>query len=385
MKTENLHLRIKFLEDLNMPKLNELSSKNQKFLKCSKLADMQKLFESEDDSPNINISAEDYNSERTVLMTTIENENLSEEERRAIVTWLLSKEADVNQGDGYETPLMLAAPIEHLEIAKILLEAGADVNDKDDDGYSTLARAILENNFELAELIVEKNYIFEKNTNPIVTAVDEFIDEKLTKEETKNFIELFIKKGADINMPAGDEGHTPLMWAVEAASLEMVELLLVLGADVNKANLYQQTPLLLAASNGGIFTTEKQRERNLFSKITEILLQHGADVNATDGSNFDALKSNFKFNDNKNEARDRETILNLLLDHGAGFQPSDSESDEDSEEPPMKRAKIHEDSESDENSFSTLNPLKSAGMFQPASSPQPEEEEKFAQEPRSRG
>ena len=80
-----------------------------------------------------------------------------------------------------------------------------------------------------------------------------------------------IGKGANLN--AKDKhGLTPLHWAVNCNALQIAELLLVRGSDINAQNeAMDMTPLCLAAYNGS-------------AAMVVLLLMHGADTEATDES-----------------------------------------------------------------------------------------------------
>jgi ankyrin repeat protein len=78
-----------------------------------------------------------------------------------------------------------------------LLENGADVNAKNNDGYTALMTA--------------------------------------SREGHKEIVELLIKNGADVNVKNND-GGTALMYASSKGHKEIVELLIKNGADVNAKN-----------------------------------------------------------------------------------------------------------------------------------------------------
>jgi ankyrin repeat protein len=84
------------------------------------------------------------------------------------------------------------------------LADGADVNAKDDDGWTPLFYAADEGHKEIAEL--------------------------------------FIAAGADVNAKTG-RGFTPLYMAASGGHKEIVELLIAEGADVNAKSRLGQTPL----------------------------------------------------------------------------------------------------------------------------------------------
>ena len=57
-----------------------------------------------------------------------------------------------------------------------------------------------------------------------------------------------IARHADVNAP-GEDGESPLAWAVHRDDLKMADALIRAGADVNRANDYGVTPLSLACTN----------------------------------------------------------------------------------------------------------------------------------------
>jgi ankyrin repeat protein len=80
-------------------------------------------------------------------------------------------------------------------------------------------------------------------------------------------VEALLARGADVNQANG-YGGTPLLLAAEKGHLEIVTALLARDANVNQNNQYGNTPLLLAALKDHL-------------KIVEALVIGGADVNQT--------------------------------------------------------------------------------------------------------
>ncbi len=64
---------------------------------------------------------------------------------------------------------------------------------------------------------------------------------------------------------AAPDGTTALLWAVQGDDIELVRTLLDAGADPNRSNRYDITPLWLAATNGS-------------ARLVELLLARGADA-----------------------------------------------------------------------------------------------------------
>ena len=81
-------------------------------------------------------------------------------------------------------------------------------------------------------------------------------------------LEKLIKtSAADVNQP-GQDGMTPLLWAVQGNDVEMARMLLGAGADANLPNRYGIAPLWVAATN-----------RN--PALVALLLERGANASAT--------------------------------------------------------------------------------------------------------
>jgi TolA-binding protein len=111
----------------------------------------------------------------------------------------------------------------------------------------------------------------------------------------KDFVELFLAKGADVNAK-NEDGYTPLHRAAEQGEKDVAELLLAKGADVNAKNKSGSTPLSMAANRGN-------------KDVAELLLAKGADVNAINNYWWTPL--------HKAADSGRKDIAELLLSKGA--------------------------------------------------------------------
>jgi len=175
------------------------------------------------------------------------------------INLLIANGADVNtKNRGGETPLHIEAQASRMgfvtqagrmelatqagrtEAAKLLLEAGANINCRDDRGQTPLHR-MLDNRVR-----VSSRY-----------------------PPSKDMAELLLVKGADVNLKDKD-GRTPLHLAAESADADIVELLLDKGAKVDEKNDESgATALHLAARFGN-------------KNVAEFLIARGADINAKD-------------------------------------------------------------------------------------------------------
>jgi cytochrome c len=126
----------------------------------------------------------------------------------AAIAAALDAGANVNEPDGYATPLYYAVSRQHLDAAKLLIERGADVNAGSKIGGPPLMAAAAKDKLEL--------------------------------------ITLLLAHGADPNSTV--RGPTPLHVAVKHGCLDCVKALVSAGADVNArtADAVAQTPIHLA-------------------------------------------------------------------------------------------------------------------------------------------
>jgi L-ascorbate metabolism protein UlaG (beta-lactamase superfamily) len=182
-----------------------------------------------------------------------------------IVCLLLSKGVSPNYPDGGEAGPMIGAIFGgHVETVRALLEAGADVHQKSQDGRTAIfAVASGQGSTEIGRMLIDKGAAVDladqNGTTPLGLAVQNSLAE---------VAELLLKNGADINRPSGPFGWTVLHYAAVRGDKSMVELLLDKGADLGVTDSDGKTSLDLAASHG-------------HSDVAEILASRGARASKT--------------------------------------------------------------------------------------------------------
>lgn len=155
-----------------------------------------------------------------------------------LVKLLITGGADVN-GDRFTRPLNRAAGYNFTEVAKVLIDAGADLDVVGIFGYNPLNLAALADHVEVAEILLDA--------------------------------------GMDADLTSGSYGYyTPLH---EASSLEFTKLLLDAGANPDAENKYKQTPL---ADKAGAWRTDTE-------DLVQAMIDAGASVNHTSGYGYTAL------------------------------------------------------------------------------------------------
>ena len=125
-----------------------------------------------------------------------------------------------------------------------------------------------------------------------------------------DIVNLLLEHGADVNL-TNNRGRTALMLAArnsnKDSNVETVKLLLEYGANVNVVNNDRMTALMLAAC----YSNE---DSNI--ETVKLLLEHRANVNLVDNEGWTAL---MKAARNFNECSNIETVK-LLLEHGANVK-----------------------------------------------------------------
>jgi ankyrin repeat protein len=178
-----------------------------------------------------------------------------------------------------QTPLMLAAHNGFLEIVQILLAAGASVSAVDKNAGES-----------------------EGEHQPLHHAV---------LGQNRAIVEAILDAGADINALT-DDGNTPLNMAIRRGDLELTQLLVRRGAAVTKFGRKRYRPPVLAVA-------EAQIPLSLKPAMIGLLLQAGADANATHKFGYTALRP-LSVGDDADE-ENRSACVVALLNAGAKDLP----------------------------------------------------------------
>lgn len=131
-----------------------------------------------------------------------------------------------------------AAAKGHLAVVKYLITNGADVKAKTRNGRSPLLLAYENDNFDVAEHLIEKGA-------HDVSTKDWSLQGALEKCHL-NLVNYLIEKGADVNKKDND-GNTPLHCAAKKGNIEVVKYLIGKGARVDIKNGWGETSLHIAA------------------------------------------------------------------------------------------------------------------------------------------
>lgn len=184
-----------------------------------------------------------------------------------MVKMLLSKGANINHRDestGY-THLMMALNSSQIEMAKLLVSEGADINLKSNGGVTALILAA-GNSKELVELFLANGADINARTETNLGVFTQYVMGIISERVSIDLAELLLKKGADVdeeNSHIFATGETPLFMAAGEDNEELIKFLIKNGANVNTKSKEGKTPLSIAVEEG-------------HTKIIELLKSNGA-------------------------------------------------------------------------------------------------------------
>src|SRR2546427_575916 len=162
---------------------------------------------------------------------------------RDAVRALLQKKVDVNapQLDG-TTALHWAVRADDLEVADLLIRAGANVAAANREGVMPMQLAALNGSAAMIEKLIKAGAI----PNAPLSKFGDTTLMLAARTGKTDAIKVLADNGAQVNAVETWGGTTALMWAVSERHLDAVQLLIDNHADVNHADAQRFTPLFWA-------------------------------------------------------------------------------------------------------------------------------------------
>jgi ankyrin repeat protein len=235
---------------------------------------------------------------------------------------------------GALTPLIYAARSNDVESVKVLLAAGADVNEVSGYGWSPLLVATQNRYYKLGAFLLERgadaNLANKGGWTPLYLATDnrniENGDYPVRKGDMDHldFIKLLLDKGANVNARVKDStetrtvftnqwldenGSTAFLRASQSGDLVLMKLLLAHGADPKIATELGVTALHVAAGIGWVEGITYQWSQEDTDEAVKLLLDLGLDPNAQADTGRTAMHGAAHKGSTK--------IVQMLYDHGA--------------------------------------------------------------------
>ncbi|MGD1911127.1 MAG: ankyrin repeat domain-containing protein [Rivularia sp. (in: cyanobacteria)] len=279
----------------------------------------------------INQKNSDYLGIKYLINNRIKFKYKNEKRRLNIVKLLVDKGAniDIKNNRGY-TPLHLGAKEHHKYIVEYLIQKGAKIDERATSNAKTplMLAAKGFSNISIIQLLIENganvNAKDKDGETPLHIA-------GMNTNKNNDIIQLLVKSGADINAK-NNNGETPLHKSLRRHS-NQTQLLVKLGADINARDNIGETPLHTAIywykgnqdiKNSVRYLVESGAKINLkdnnsltplhiaaassVTDLVKLLIELGADVNAQDSHGNTVLNIATK-------NRDRELMETILLNN----------------------------------------------------------------------
>jgi ankyrin repeat protein len=239
---------------------------------------------------------------------------------------------------GLLTALMVAAREDDMESARALVQAGAELNLRGADGKDALSLALFNGSYDIAGLLIDNhadvNQADSMGFTPLFWAVD-----RRNMETAPNFpwkvkadpmflIRKLLDAGANPNAVVNNtpksrmrEGSprivfaTALMRAVFSADLEVVDLLLQHGADPRINSSDRESNVAAAAGLGFIRGYHKLRPMPDRLKVLQMMVEKTGNVNYADNYGITPLMAAANLGE--------VSIIKYLIDQGANLAAHD--------------------------------------------------------------
>jgi len=253
---------------------------------------------------------------------------------------------------GAMTPLMFAAREGHVEAARLLIDAGSDVNAVDKNDITPLFMAIGNNRIPMARFLIEKGANFQAKDwygrTPLFAAIEmrnvdldyQTFEHIVNAEDRKlilDFIGELLDKGVDPNIRVQEvpplrswmyllggslawvdfTGETPFLLASLSGDVETMKLLLKHGADPKITASSGTNALMAAAGVNWVVDQTYDEGPEALLEAVKLCYELGMDVNTTNSMGLTALMGAAN--------RGSDPIIEFLVSKGARLDMKDKE------------------------------------------------------------
>lgn len=234
----------------------------------------------------------------TVLMNAVKSGNLES------VKYLI-EEGKVKMDEktqNAKTAFLFACENGNLDIVNYLFYKGADMNNKDSDGFTGLMLASSTSKLDIVKFLIgERNVNIDDFNNQGNTALMVAADNGAT-----DIVQYLISNGADVNANMDrTTGHTALMGAAAGGHKDIVNILLANGANVN-AQVGQNSSNEEEGRTALMYAVESSN-----TEIVEMLLAKGANREIKDQKG----KTARDYIEDIQDKDKKEKILKTFTDH----------------------------------------------------------------------
>jgi len=187
------------------------------------------------------------------------------------------------------TPLLIAVRAQQLDIAVTLLQHGADVHARSNEGKAAIAYAVDLDDLAMVKVLLEggaridqvdatgidlREYADKQGREAIVGFIDSFVDQQaaghalflaVKEDDPPKALSILKERPLCVDARTRHDRWTPLLHAARSNNDAMARLLVEYNAQVNLVNSRGMTALMYAARNGNL-------------ELVRLLLNKGADV-----------------------------------------------------------------------------------------------------------
>ncbi len=247
------------------------------------------------------------------------------------------------------SPLLFAARDGRLETARILVSAGADVNQADANGITPLVMAISNNHVDVARFLMDHGADINASDwygrTPLWAAVETrnmdvdnaTFENSVDRAPLFNLIEALLARGANPNVRTKEvppirramlrvtgslswvdfTGQTPFLTSALSGDLQVMRLLLAHGADPQIPTIGGTTALMAAAGVNWVVAQTYDEGTKALLEAVKLCWELGMDVNAVNSMGLTALHGAAN--------RGSDDIIQFLVDKGAKLDVKDKE------------------------------------------------------------
>jgi ankyrin repeat protein len=250
---------------------------------------------------------------------------------------------------GGMTPLLYAARDGRIDIVRMLLEAGADINQRDANDIPPLIAAITNNHPDVARFLIDRGADFKAvdwyGRTPLWAAVETrnmdvdnatFVN-SIDRAPYLDLIQVLLDRGADPNARTKEvppirrdflrvtgtlawvdfTGQTPFLTAALAGDLTVMKLLLQRGADPHIPTYSGTTALMAAAGVNWVVDQTYDEGQAALLDAVKLCVELGMDVNAVNSMGLTAMHGAAN--------RGSDDIIRYLVQQGARLDVKDAE------------------------------------------------------------
>jgi ankyrin len=234
-----------------------------------------------------------------------------------IVGMLLDAGADVNERDANDIPpLIIAITNNHTDVALFLIERGADVNAADWYGRTPLWAAVETRNMDVDNATFVNSIERSPYLGLIQVLLERGADPNARTKEVPPIRRDFLRVTGSLSW-VDFTGQTPFLTAALAGDVTVMKLLLKHGADPHTATFGGTTALMAAAGVNWVVDQTYDEGQPALLEAVKLCVELGMDVNAVNSMGLTALHGAAN--------RGSDEIIRYLVQQGAKIDVKDAE------------------------------------------------------------